>query len=182
MKNTKRRGFSLVELIVILAILAIVAGLSIGIGYKQVKNSRVQETTAFLQTMASNIEECIMDNGFLDVETSTSDADIRAYMNEMADVYLSCGIDVNTITRLEVDDMKGFHLTLTLAEDAWQMPYELYYLTNYEAVGSEQAKYFISIASVGPNNVAASAAATGYYNSAENGGVDDDILVIMESR
>lgn len=182
----KKKGFTLTEIIVVIAIIAILVGASIGIGAKQVHNARINETTAFLQTMASNLEEGIMDIGFLHLENPAAEVDdITAFLTEMADIYLSCDIDISTLnTGVISGNYVGFSVQLTLVQDAWEQPFTLYYLTDYptaKAAGVDEG-YYITVASKGPNAIEAASAIYGYHNANANGGVDDDLVVIMESR
>lgn len=189
----KRKGFTLTELIVVIAIAAILAAASIGVGAKQVAKARIQETTMFLQTIAESIEEGIMDMGFLTLNYtdaagySAEQTAITNWIDELADVYLACDIDRTSIAPvISTDGYVGFSIKLTMAQDAWDQPYVLYYLTNYSSLPDPKmpsdAGYFIAVASIGPNSVAAGSETVGYYNSSANGGVDDDIVVIMQSR
>ena len=191
--NRMRKGFTLAELIVVIAIVAILAAVGITVGAKQVANARVQETTMFLQSLAESVEEGIMDMGFLTVEYTsesgyTTEKDkILNYIDELSNKYLVCNVERSSVAPvIATDGYVGFSVELTLAEDPWGQKYTMYYLTNYPSLPDPKmpsdADYFISFASIGPNNIAATAETVGYYNYETNGGIDDDIVVIMKSR
>lgn len=178
-RENRKNAFSIVELVIVLLILAILMAMGIGVGSKQLAKARIQETTSFLQTVDTNIEEAIMDMGFLtDVDLSTNEAEIEAYLNEMEDIYLPCNFDFTTLTAIgPVGDYLGFSINLSIVQDSWNLPYRLFYMYD-----ETTETYRITIASGGPNSTFSSAAATAYITASADDTWEDDIVVVMISR
>lgn len=186
-----RKGFSLMEMIVVILILAILAAIGIGAGTKQVANARIQETSSFLQTMDSNIEEAIMDMGFMDsaifdsLETAadwaSADSDTQSavenYLEEMQDIYLPCGFDYATMALIKDSGYVGFSVEPTVVQDAWKQNYTFYYMYS-----ESEDTYRIVVASMGPNNFPSDKASIGYLTAGTDDSWDDDIVIIMISR
>ena len=92
-----RKGYSLIEIVIVILIIAILGASSAIVGTKQVARSRLQEATTFVQTMESNLEEGVTEMGFLDNPDFNSNvAGITAYLNELEDIYLNCLFDYTT--------------------------------------------------------------------------------------
>ena len=180
-----KKGYSLIEIVIVMLIIAILGASSVIVGSKQVARSRVQDATTFIQTMESNLEEGITDIGFLeDVDYSTNGDGVKAYLNELEDIYLNCLFDYSTLKAVpSLPDAygEGFQIDISTPEDPWGMTYTLFYMH-----GEAEDNYRIVIASPGPNNIWSSEGyASGYVKVGDSGSsniVDDDVIDIMISR
>lgn len=186
-----KSGFALIELIVVMLIISIITVSAVAISSKQVARSKTQQATAYLQSLAADIETAVMDMGYL--ETSNMGASgtgsnpaasvakqktIKAYLNEMEDLYLSCGFDYSTssFTGFYVNEQSsGFSINLTFAKDPWGMNYRMFYY--YDEV-NDSAKFVL--ASAGPDCLWASGAGLGYFVK-DSKYINDDIVVYMIS-
>ena len=178
-RKRARKGFTLTELIIVVAIISILGTASVITGTKQVAKARIQETTAFLRTLSCDIEDGIMDMGFLDTVDVSNEGELAAvknYLYELEDKYLSCGFDYSSIAAVSTGNYTGFGITLTGSQDAWGLNYMFFYFRN-----AAEDSYRIAIASRGPNTAWSAEQATGYVNAVSESW-DDDIVVVMLTR
>ena len=180
-----RKGYSLIEIVIVMLIIAILGAATIVVGSKQVARSRVQDAITFVQTMESNIEEGITDLGFLeDVNYESNSVGITTYLKELEDIYLNCYFNydsVKAIPALPDGYGDGFQVDISSPEDPWGMYYTMFYMK-----GTAKDNYRIVFASPGPNNFWNEAGyASGYVAVGISGGtdlIDDDVIDIMVSR
>lgn len=184
-----RKGYSLIEIVIVILIIAILGASSAIVGTKQVARSRLQEATTFVQTMESNLEEGVTEMGFLDNPDFNSNlAGITAYLNELEDIYLNCLFDYTTegdeasfkaISNLP-SGFQGFQINIKTPMDPWGMEYTLFYMH-----GDAKDNYRIIIASPGPNNIWNEDGYNSGYVRVGDTSVDligDDVIDILISR
>lgn len=181
MRRNKRHGFSLTELVIVIIIIAILAALGFTVGGKQIEKSREKTTTNRTRALGSEVENAIVDLGFLDVEVlKTNNEAVRNYFSVWDANYLSSPIDTASIHFETTDsgafapDYVGVWMETTSYKDSWDSEMRIYYLAPAGDTGLNR----IVIASAGPNAKFSDDAAKGYIN----GEFDDDIVLIMEPR
>ena len=74
MNIKRKRGFSLVELVVVILVIGIIAAVGIGFGTKQLSSARLTTVSNNLKLVASDIESAIIDMGFLESVDNQADA------------------------------------------------------------------------------------------------------------
>lgn len=179
--HAKRRGFSLTELVIVIIIIAILSAIGLAVGGKQVSLSREKTTTNQAKLIGSNIENAVVDLGFLDAATvKANPTALLNYLTLWDMDYLSSPLDLINI-HLETEDdsafmpdYRGAWVETVGYDDAWGCPLRMYYLAPVSGSGM----YRIIVASSGPNSQWADDAETGYANA----GFEDDIVLIMEPR
>lgn len=81
-----RRGFSLVEVLVVIAIIAVLAAVSYPIANKMIKKSKVEKNRAIITTLERAIDQFYDEYGYYPIEplsNELSDGDIIAMLNEL---------------------------------------------------------------------------------------------------
>lgn len=188
MNIERKRGFSLVELVVVILVIGIIAAVGIGFGTKQLSSARLTTVSNNLKLVASDIESAIIDMGFL--ESVDNQADAKNYFEKWSSAYLTCPLDVaDTIQFVDAGgvfgaDYSGVWMETFAYEDPWGNQLRLYYM-----IPTTGTNYRIIIASAGPNGYWAEDAANG-YTTATNAATEelqkqyfeDDIVMIMEPR
>lgn len=172
-----KRGFSLLELVIAILIVAILAGVGATFGGKQIKISSKEATKAEMQTLARSVEGATIEYGFLDSVTNHSA--VENYFGQWQNEFLPCLLDFSNATYYApggTDDLgtggTGVMFTTVKYADAWSTEYRIYYIL--DAAGETQ----IVLASAGPNSFWSEAAETGY----QVGDRDDDITIKMKPR
>jgi prepilin-type N-terminal cleavage/methylation domain-containing protein len=91
--KARRKGFTLIEIIVILIIIALLVVIIVPHIFIQVKVGRARREKADLQALTSAIEHYALDNGKVGGFQPTF-ADIRKYLDPATDVYKNDGKDL----------------------------------------------------------------------------------------
>ena len=198
--KTKRKAFTLPELVIVILIIGILATTAAVAGGTQVKRARRQEASSNIQTLGSNLEDAILDLGYLpqlvisnsgEISTelragqSKTDAElVNDFLWELVDVYLTCDLDFDTLQYEHFqgtdEGFTGFFIDTKGCKDPWKQEYRMYYMYSDETDTTR-----IVISSAGPNGLYAEAAESGYTVSTKDGGnidYDDDVVLIMNSR
>lgn len=188
MYKNRKRGFSLVELVVVILIIGIIAAVGIGVGTKQLSSARIKTVSNNLKLISSDIETAVIDMGFL--ESIENQDNVKNYFEKWSAAYLTCPLDVeDTIQYVDAGgifgaDYSGVWMDTYAYEDPWGNELRLFYM-----IPTTGPNYRIIIASAGPNGYWSADAANGYM-SAMNAATEDlqkqyfedDIVMIMEPR
>ncbi len=84
--HLSRRGFSLVEVLVVIAIIAVLAAVAYPVANKMIKKSKVEKNRAIVTTLERAIDQFYDEYGYYPLEPTTdelSDGDIIAMLNEL---------------------------------------------------------------------------------------------------
>ena len=177
-----RRGFSLMELVVVIIIIGILAAAGVSFGGKQIANARLSTVSSNLKIVANDIETATV--GYLSKDDSTDPDKVKNYFKEWDAKYLTSPLDLDNIVLVPdaaaTDpvydfgaDFTGAVIETTNYADPWDMELRIYYL-----IPTTGTKYRIIIASAGPNGKFAADAEFGYINAE----FDDDVVMVMEPR
>ena len=191
----KRRGYSLVELVVVLIIIGILAVAGISFGGKQIANARMQTISSNIQVVANDIEGAIVDLGFLTADELADQSARTNYFQEWDSKYLTSPLDISTMTFQaaggDYDTFAGVSIRTSGYADPWGNELYLFYL----APTVEGEAYRIVLASAGPNSKwcwdleatgeLGSGTPDGYVNRGQDEDIadtDDDVFVVMIPR
>lgn len=188
----KRKGFSITEIIIVIIIIGILAGVTIAVGNIQLSKSRKQTVTDNLKVLGSNIEVAISDEGFLKSVTDNSlNSNLTTpyeYFKLWDDAYLNCPLELSDMVLVDYNstgtsskgiiygfgsEYSGAVIQTKKYEDPWGNELYIYYLI--PATGNQ---YRIVIASAGPDGVFYD----DYTKAYLDGDYDDDIVMVMIPR
>ena len=160
----KRKGVTMVEILIAILLLAVLAGIGIIGGSNQIARGHIDQTATSLEIFAANLEDAINDLGEVDLSgattTSQQTAILTSYLDELAERYLGFDFDFAT---LELTSY-GYTIQTNDYKDAWGTPCRMFATT-----GETHNRY--TLASAGADAQWNDAT----YASAEYG---DDILSI----
>ena len=175
-KETRyKKGFSLIEMIIVIIIIGILGVAGASLGSRQIANARTNSASNDLQVIATEIEDAIIDMGFLDEVDASHEELISQYFSTWDRKYLSAPLASDSIAFATYGTYAGCMIGTEKYPDPWGNEYRLYYLVKED---SGNYTYSIVIASAGPNSRFAADADNAYLNLA----YDDDIVMIMQPR
>lgn len=172
----RRRGFSLQELLIVIVILGICAGIGFAVGGKQIAKGRLSSISSDISIMSNEVETAIVELGFLE---STADTDaVLSYFRKWDSGYLTYPLQVDNLTIVRAGEDFGMEYSGVLIKtggytDPWENEVRLYYM-----VSEETGSCRIVIASAGPNGKWAEDAGNGYLSNNR----DDDVVMVMDSK
>lgn len=174
----RRKAFSLIELVVVIIIIGILGVIGGNVGHRQIGNARISSVENNMQIFATDIENAVMDIGFIEEISAEKKADISTYLSILDNQYLTFAIKTS-VDDIEIHsygtDITGFTVETNHAADPWGNEYKIFYVL--DSSGSE-AKYRVIMASSGPNSMFSADVANAYSNKQ----YDDDIVLILEPR
>ena len=178
-----RKGFTMIELVIVLTILGVLASIGIRSGGLQLENARLKTAANNMQLIASDIEKAVLDLNFLSADDTEQTA--LRYFKQWDARYLSCPLNLDTMTFTPAGAAsqygtfyQGYLFRTNGYQDPWESEFRIYYL-----IPVEGDSYRIVIASAGPDGRFADAARSAYVDVSGTG-IDyaDDVLLIMEPR
>ena len=186
-KSVYRRGFSLVEVVIVIVIIGVLGIIGIGVGGKQIQSTRITATSNSLQILANEIENTVLDNGFLKYDEITDTETVKSYFRLWDENYLSAALKWDSPqiiaqgTNADEEhgsfgfgDYAGVVLDTIKYKDPWDNEYKVLYLVD------SADNYMVVVASRGPNSKYSPDIYNGYL--ADGANFDDDIAIIMEPR
>ena len=180
-RRRARKGFSLVELVVVILIIAILAVAVFAGGSAVIKNAQVSRTTSDLHNFSVAIEAAM--NATPSVANMNTEADfdpiITAVNGSLAADYqltrLTADVTGNTVTEKSNDDKSGNYAIYQSAKtDAWDNPYYVIFDAT-ERHNAGISEFYITVVSAGPN-----AQTTITPDTAGNGIEADDIFLLVQ--
>ena len=129
-KNTRKGGFSLTELVVVIVIIGILATIGVGFGGKQISKSRMLTVESNLRIVAGDIESAVTDMGFL--ESVTDAPSVKKYFDKWDAIYLTSPLDTDNISCIEVGgpfgaDYSGVIISTKGYKDSWDNEIQIIY-------------------------------------------------------
>lgn len=158
-----RKGFTLIEIIITVAIIGVlIAGITF-YGSRSVEKSRIQTASSFLQMTVADLEAAFEDYGPLRQEDGLTEAEQKEkcgeYLRKISHEYMHTDFEYDSITVYD----EG--LSIYLKElDPWENRYLLYYRYDKKAEGN------IILSSAGPDRLF-------FNNNYEGGNFGDDIIL-----
>ena len=166
----KRSGYTLIEIIIVMVVLAVLLGSATVIGGKSIENARIRSTTNDMQIFAADMTEIYDDMGVLSFDNGLDDEQkitaIKEFLDGMSKGYLSFDFDLET---LEITEEYFVVKTGNTMLDAWRKPYTMYY-----SISNENAGKIIFLSS-GSN-------LKSYESGYQSGDFSDDIVMLLKPR
>lgn len=166
----KRSGYTLIEIIIVMVVLAVFLGSAAVIGGRSIENARIRSTTNDMQIFAANMTEIYDDIGVLSFNNGLNDEQkitvIKEFLDGISKGYLSFDFDLET---LEITDEYFKVRTGNTMLDAWKNPYTMYYSMSS---GNAGKVIFLS----GGANLRS------YENGYQSGDFSDDIVMLLKPR
>lgn len=171
MRVRRYKGFSLIEIVVALLIITLITTSAVFGFRKQAEQSKIDVTTAALQTFASDMEAILDDIGVVDVEASASQlerqAKVKEYLTLIESTYTHTYFDKSTL----VVTSDRFTIKTSSIQDGWGQQFILIYNIN----NSKGVAGTCILASAGPNLLFND---VGYGN----GEFEDDVILIVKPK
>ena len=180
--SIKHKGFTVIQLVVAMAIFAILCGIGIA-GYRQhSKRADVESACSDLRIWANNYEDAASNSGFLewaDGWSCNEVSEFKDYARELEDLYMNCSFDESTVksgsATASEKSYKVFSIETKPEVDPWGLPYRMIYTVNADT-GRIATVYF---ASAGPDGIWQDKSDTEGYLS---GVTSDDIIMTLDIR
>lgn len=191
MRKFTRHGYSLIELVVVILIIGILAVAGVGFGGKQISNARMNTISNNLKIVGNDIENAIVDIGFLTKDEIENQSTATEYFREWDKKYMTSPLNLDTVTTSASGDSGDYGSSFSGAcvdtigyTDPWGNELKIFYLAP-----AENGNYRIVVASAGPNGKWADDAIHAYIHTGETdtegnvvNNLQDDVVLIMEPR
>ena len=183
-KKSRKRGFTIVELVIVIIIISVLATIGFAVGGKQISRSKMDATSNTMKIFGSEAENAIIDLGFLTTTEYPDDAYVQNYFKLWNQKYLTNEIDYQNFERVDANyknknDGSTIHFCGVVmnsagnSKDPWGENYKLFYM-----IPDSGENYRIMFVSGGPNGYFSDDCATAY----ENENWEDDVVLIMQPR
>lgn len=161
--NLNRKGFTLIEIIITVAIIGILlAGITF-YGSRSVEKSRIQTASSFLQMTVADLEAAFEDYGPLRQEDGSTETEQKEksgeYLRKISHEYMHTDFEYESLVVFE----DGLSIQLK-EKDPWDNKYLLYYRYDKKAEGN------VTLSSAGSDRILSS-------GSYEAGNFGDDIVL-----
>lgn len=169
--RVKGSGFSFIEFVLCVALLALFGAGATIYGVQQVKKGKITSTTSTLQVFATDMEAILEDLGTIEIEEGSTEiarkSDILEYIALIEESYTHTHFDKKTLIISE----SGFEICTDEQIDGWDAKFKLMYNTN----SKKGLPGTCILTSSGPNLTFE----TDGYTKGEFG---DDILLIVQPK
>ena len=181
-KRKQRKGFSLVELVVVILIIAILAVAVFAGGSAAIKKSQVSRTTSDLHNFSIAIESAM--NETPKVANMNAEADFTPIVNAvkanlpadyaLGDAPIAADISGNTVVKAGTASTGTYAIYQSAKTDAWDNPYYVIFDAT-ERHNAGISEFYITVVSAGPN------AQTTITSDASDKGIEaDDIFLLVQ--
>lgn len=180
-KRKQRKGFSLVELVVVILIIAILAVAVFAGGSAAIKKSQVSRTTSDLHNFSIAIESAMNETPSVANMSTEADFDkiVTAVSSNLPADYaitrLAADSTGNLVTKKSADDKSGkYAIYQSTKTDAWDNPYYVIFDAT-ERHNAGISEFYITVVSAGPN------AQTTITDVTTDKGIEaDDIFLLVQ--
>ena len=184
----QRKGFSLVELVVVILIIAILAVAVFAGGSAVIKKSQVSRTTSDLHNFSVAVEAFLNEtpsvanmSSYKDMSDKKVLDSLNAGLAEDYKLSLLTGAETGeniTTTSGAPSDTDKYFIAKSAKTDAWDNPYYVVFDT-VDRNGSGKSDFFITVISAGPDAKTAVDGAIGGSNTIASGKADDVFLLVQ---
>lgn len=184
----QRKGFSLVELVVVILIIAILAVAVFAGGSAVIKKSQVSRTTSDLHNFSVAVEAFLNEtpsvanmSSYKDMSDKKVLDSLNAGLAEDYKLSLLTGAETGeniTTTSGAPSDTDKYFIAKSAKTDAWDNPYYVVFDT-VDRNGSGKSDFFITVISAGPDAKTAVDGAIGGSNTLASGKADDVFLLVQ---
>ncbi len=184
----QRKGFSLVELVVVILIIAILAVAVFAGGSAVIKKSQVSRTTSDLHNFSVAVEAFLNEtpsvanmSSYKDMSDKKVLDSLNAGLAEDYKLSLLTGAETGgniTTTNGAPSDTDKYFIAKSAKTDAWDNPYYVVFDT-VDRNGSGKSDFFITVISAGPDAKTVVDGAIGGSNTLASGKADDVFLLVQ---
>lgn len=184
----QRKGFSLVELVVVILIIAILAVAVFAGGSAVIKKSQVSRTTSDLHNFSVAVEAFLNEtpsvanmSSYKDMSDKKVLDSLNAGLAEDYKLSLLTGAETGgniTTTNGAPSDTDKYFIAKSAKTDAWDNPYYVVFDT-VDRNGSGKSDFFITVISAGPDAKTDVDGVIGGSNTLASGKADDVFLLVQ---
>lgn len=131
-KHLSKHGFTLVEVLAVLVIIAILIACTSFLVSSTVSNGRISSTTSSLQLFAADTEEILAEYGVLQIKDGDKKAQVLEYLNLIEQFYVHTYFNRDTLNVKET----YFEIQTSTLLDGWDSPFKMRYSFDGEDAGT----------------------------------------------